>query len=366
MRIAVIAESFLPHVNGVTGSVLRTLDHLRRRGHEPVVIAAGHRAPPEHHGVPVLHVASVGLPRYPQVRISVAGVHRLTALLQAIDPHVVHLASPLLLGHTAMRAATALGLPTVAVFQTDVAAFAERYGFPGWSQRIWTRTAEIHRQATRTLAPSAHAADRLTERGVPRVHRWARGVDTVQFSPARRRRAGGPVVVGFHGRLAPEKQLEDLAVLAGLPGVVLRLVGDGPARARLAELLPQAEFTGQLSGEELGRAVADFDVMVHPGENETFCQSVQEALAAGVPVVAPAAGGVAELVQPSRTGRLYPPGDLAALRAAVLDLAGDGTKRRAFGRAATASVAGRSWTAIGDELLAHHAAAVLEHTGVRP
>lgn len=365
MRVAVIAESFLPHVNGVTGSVLRTLEHLQRRGHEAVVIAAGHRAPPEHRGVPVLHVASVGLPRYPQVRISVASVHRLTGLLQAVEPDVVHLASPLLLGHTAVRAAVALDLPTVAVFQTDVAAFAERYGFPGWGQRIWSRTVDIHRLATRTLAPSAHAAARLVERGVPRVHRWARGVDTALFSPSRRRREGGPVVVGFHGRLAPEKQLDDLVVLAGIPGVQLRLVGDGPARARLAQLLPQAEFTGQLSGEELGRAVADFDVMVHPGESETFCQSVQEALASGVPVVAPAAGGVAELVHPSRTGWLYPPGDLAALRAAVLDLAGDRAKRRAFGRAATASVAGRSWTAIGDELLAHHAAAVREHSGVR-
>lgn len=369
MRVAIVAESFLPHSNGVTGSVVRTLEHLRSAGHEPVVLAAGHRAPVQHAGSPVLHLPSFGLPGYPQVRLNLAGQRRVGDLLEAVEPDVVHLAAPMLLGHKAARAASALGLPTVAVFQTDVAAYAERYGFPGWSERVWSRVCEIHALADVTLVPSRHYERVLTRRGVPRVRRWARGVDTDQFDPRRRstamRRswgvADGEVVIGYLGRLAPEKQLEDLAVLADLPGVKLVLVGDCPSRDTIAATLPGAVLTGHLAGTVLGTAVASFDLLVAPGESETFCQSVQEALAAGVPVIAPAAGGPRELVDVSRTGWLYMPGDLAAMRSAVLDLVGDARKRRAFGEAARAAVGHRTWASVGEELLGHYRAAIARH-----
>ena len=362
MRIAIVAESFLPHTNGVTGSVLRTLAHLRARGHEAVVLAAGHGAPVEHDGAPVLHLPSLPLPGYPQVRLNIAGHRRVGDLLAAVDPDVVHLAAPMLLGEKAVRAAAALGLPTVAVFQTDVAAYAERYGFPGWSERVWSRISDIHEQADLTLVPSTHYRGELSRRGVQRISMWGRGVDHVQFDPARRSEAmregwgvePGEVVVGYLGRLAPEKQVEDLAVLTDIPGVRLVLVGDGPARAGIAAALPDAVMAGHLAGDDLGAAVASFDVLVAPGESETFCQSVQEALAAGVPVVAPAAGGPRDLVDSSRTGWLYAPGDLTGLRSAVVDLVGDERKRQAFGRAARSAVLDRTWTRIGDELIEHY------------
>lgn len=366
MRVAIVAESFLPHVNGVTGSVLRTLTHLRARGHEVVVLAAGHGAPMVHEGAPVLHLPSVGLPGYPQVRLNLATGRRLTDLLAAVEPDVVHLAAPMLLGHKAMRAAAALALPTVAVFQTDVAAYAERYGFPGWSERVWARIAEIHERADLTLAPSTQYRDELLRRGVGRVGLWRRGVDVEQFAPSRRAesvRAGWGVaphelVVGYLGRLAPEKQLEDLRVLADLPGVRIVLVGDGPARDTVAQALPGAILVGHLDGDALGAAVASFDLMVAPGESETFCQSLQEALAAGVPALAPDAGGPRDLLDHSRTGWLYPPGDLRRLRDAALDLLGDHRKRLAFGRAARASVLERTWSRVGDELIGHYRAAM--------
>ncbi|NNG36153.1 glycosyltransferase family 1 protein [Nakamurella sp. DB0629] len=374
MRIAIVAESFLPHMNGVTGSVLRVLDQLAVRGHQAVVIAAGHGAPYAYRDTPVLHLPSVGLPRYPQVRLCLASQRRMTDMLSAFAPDVVHLASPLLLGNTAMKAAVAQHLPTVAVFQTDVAAFADRYGFPGWSARIWARTVEIHQQADLTLAPSRHSATELAARGIPRVQLWGRGVDAQRFSPTRRdqtlrarwqRGDTGIRLVGYLGRLAPEKQLEDLAALAGLPRTRLVFIGDGPSRSKLQTQFPEAVFTGHLDGLELPAAVAALDVMVHPGESETFCQSVQETLASGVPVVAPRIGGPAELVDSSRTGWLYPPGDLAGMRAAVADLAGDAAKRRAFSAAARAAVAPRSWSRLGDALIEHYRAVLDRRPAVR-
>ena len=96
-------------------------------------------------------------------------------------------------------------------------------------------------------------------------------------------------------------------------------------------------FTGFLGGDALAEAMASFDVFVHPGESETFCQTIQEALASGVPVVATGRGGPLDLVRSSIDGWLYRPGDLADLRARVRDLVGDDAQAARVRRCARAS-----------------------------
>jgi len=357
MRVAVVSESFLPHVNGVSGSVLQVLRHLDRTGHEAMVIAPGD-PPRTCEGFDVVALPSVGLPGYPQVRVPMVAARRLVRELTRFAPDVIHLASPFVLGGPVMRAAADLDIPMVAIYQTDVAGFALRYGLTAASNAAWRRIRSIHERADITLAPSPTAASDLERHGVPRVQVWPRGVDTAAFSPAHRdpgfraRLApSGEVLVGFVGRLAAEKQVEDLAVLGDLPGIRLVVIGEGPERERLARRLPEAHFTGMLTGTDLSRAVASLDVVVHPGPYETFCQAAQEAMASGVPVVAVGAGGLRDLVDSSRTGWLYPPGDLAALRAYVADLAGDDSKRAAMGTAAHHAVRARTWPVVCDRLL---------------
>jgi len=96
------------------------------------------------------------------------------------------------------------------------------------------------------------------------------------------------------------------------------------------------------------------DVFVHPGASETFCQTIQEAMACGVPVVAVGRGGPLDLVDSSRTGWLYQPGNLNELRSRVSDLVYDDAKRLAFASAASRSVQDRSWFSIGEQLLDHY------------
>jgi phosphatidylinositol alpha 1,6-mannosyltransferase len=368
MRIAIVAESFLPQTNGVVTSVLHVLQHLRRRGDDVLVIvpdAAGADVPEEVHGARVVTVPSWSLPMYPDVRVATGGSGRLVRLLQDFAPDVVHLASPFVLGWRATLAARELGIPVVAIYQTDVPAYAAGYGVP-WAERLlWRRVCDIHDRAALTLAPSTSAVAALEEQGVERIRIWRRGVDAERFTPDRRDpvlRAElapeGQKLVGFVGRLAPEKQVGDLAALAAVPGIRLVIIGDGPDRARLQALLPDAHFAGMLHGDDLGRHVASLDVMVHPGETETFCQVVQEGLAAGVPVVAVGKGGPIDLVDHSRTGWLYPPGDLDALAGFVRDLVGDEAKRKAFGTAARRAVLGRRWSSVCGELVGHYAAAI--------
>lgn len=367
MRVAIVTESFLPHVNGVTNSVLRTLEHLRAGGHDALVLAPG--SPPSRvHGARVVALRSVPMPGYAQVRVAVPTARTVARELAAFGPDVVHLASPFATGRPAVRAAAALDLPTVAVYQTDVAGYAGRYGLGAATDAAWRVVRAVHEQVDLTLAPSRTSAAALAAHDVPRVAVWPRGVDTARFSPAhrddawRRRVAdGAEVLVGFVGRLAAEKQVEDLAALDDVPGVRVVVVGDGPQGADLRRALPRAAFLGQLTGDALSRAVASLDVAVQTGPHETFCQSAQEALAAGVPLVAVGAGAVAELVDPSRTGWRYAPGDLAGLRSAVADLAGDAAKRRAMGAAGRRQVEGRTWQVVGEQLLGHYAAAVAAH-----
>lgn len=369
VRVALLAESFLPHMNGVTNSVLQVLRQLDARGHEAMVIAprvAGLDAAElgaRLGGVDVELVPSMPLPSYPQVRVAAARVARLRDVLARFGPDVVHLASPFLLGWQGVVAADSLRLPAVAVYQTDVVAYTAHYRLPRAASLAAWRIAQLHRRATMTLVPSRAAQDQLEGMGVDRLRRWGRGVDADRFHPGKRDEAWratvapGERVVGYVGRLAPEKQVEDLGVLTDLPGTRLVVVGDGPQRAELQRRLPGAVFTGHLSGEELARTVASFDVFVHPGESETFCQTVQEALASGVPVVATGYGGSRDRVRSSVDGWLYRPGDLADLRDRVADLVGDAAKRAAFAAAARDGVRNRGWPVVCDQLLGHYAEA---------
>ncbi len=101
---------------------------------------------------------------------------------------------------------------------------------------------------------------------------------------------------------------------------------------------------------------------MHTGTRETFGQTLQEAAATGLAVVAPARGGPLDLVDHSRTGLLFDPDDPAALREAVAHLAGDRLKREAMGEAGRLRVAHRSWSSLTDQLVAHYAAACTTRT----
>ncbi len=361
-------------MNGVVNSVLRVLDHLDRHGHEALVVAPdtlrGQAPAPRFHGrFPVHRVPAVMVPRISSLPVGLPQPGIVRAIAD-FDADVVHLASPFLLGAGGLAAALRLDLPAVAVYQTDVAGFAKSYGLGLASRAAWGWTRRIHEGAARTLAPSSAAAADLARHGIPRVHRWGRGVDIARFTPSARRTSlrdawlGGSskTIVGFVGRLAPEKHVERLAVLADDPGIQLVIVGDGPERARLARLLPRAVFTGELGGDELAQAYASLDVMVHAGEHETFCQGVQEALASGVPVIGPDAGGPRDLITHCRNGYLLPVDRFTELLPSAVAALRDPALRSRFATAARASVLHRTWPAICDELMVHYA----EVTGREP
>jgi phosphatidylinositol alpha 1,6-mannosyltransferase len=368
MKVALVAESFLPHFNGVTNSLLRVIEHLTERGDEALVIAPEAKdgeGPTRIGAATITRVPSLGAPGYRDVRVALAGEGLLTRILADFEPDVVHLASPFVLGWTAIKAANSLGLPTVAVYQTEVPSYAQQYRV-GWGEPfLWNRVRKIHDRATLTLVPSTHAMTQLGALGVERLRLWGRGVDARRFSPSKRsaalRRAWAPrgeVIVGYVGRLAPEKRVGDLARLNAIPGVSTVIVGEGPSEPRLRAAMPNAHFAGFLGGEDLARAMASFDLFVHCGELETFCQTIQEAHASGVPVVAPRRGGPVDLVVDGWNGHLYEPGNLDEMAAYVRALVDDPWLRASYGERARADVEGRTWSAVCDSLMDHYRDAI--------
>jgi phosphatidylinositol alpha 1,6-mannosyltransferase len=374
LRVVVVTESFLPQVNGVTNSVLRVLEHLRAEGHQALVIA------PESSGgiteyagfrvkrVPSLEMKGLLPVGFPQKMIE--------PLIDGFNPDVIHLASPFFLGNYASRVAERLDIPTLSVYQTDIAGFARHYGLTVAHDSLKRWVAKIHKRTTRTLAPSNWSCEDLKSTGVPNVHLWPRGVDSQKFSPEKRDinlrcellgDRPDRKLVGYVGRLANEKRIDDLATLDARDDIQLIIVGEGPARSRLERVLKNARFVGYQSGEELARYYASLDIFVHTGKHETFCQSVQEALASGVPVIAPNFGGPTDLVKHGWTGYLIDTENSYSLNHAVnqiLQLA----EPALMGARARESVIERTWLSVNNQLISHYTdliAVKSEEAGVR-
>ena len=376
MRVAIVTESFLPALNGVTTSVCKVLECLADEGHEALVIAPGTSpwsptmTPERYAGFPVHTVTSVPVRQF---RVGLPS-YEIETVLHRFAPDVMHVASPFVLGVRGLTAARALDIPSVAIYQTDMPSYIKQHAGPVGdltARAAWRWIRRIHQQADLTLAPSRAAVEDLLAHDVPRVAQWGRGVDVELFHPDRRsdertlalRRQLAPhgeTLLGYVGRLAPEKELHRLIELSRLPGTRLVLVGEGPSREVLESQLPGAAFLGRREGAELARAYAAFDVFVHTGTRETFGQTLQEAAATGLPVVAPARGGPLDLVEVGVTGRLFDPdlpGDLATQ---VSPLVGPQAHevREEMGRAGRERVQERGWPALVDQLLNYYALAI--------
>ena len=376
MRVAIVTESFLPTLNGVTTSVCRVSEQLYAGGHDVRIVAPA-PAPDRFGEIRVATCPSVSVRQFP-TGLPTPGLRQ---ALEDFAPEVVHVASPFVLGARALQWADRTQTPAVAIYQTDVPSYLAQHT-PGRigtraSNAAWRWIRRMHAHADFTLAPSSATIEELRHHGIPRMERWRRGVDHSLFSPRWRGDAGarelrralspaGEVLIGYVGRLAPEKELHRLAEAATIPGTRLVIVGDGPARSQVGALLTEAVadmpgrpnrtpiFLGQRCGDDLARAYAAFDIFVHTGTRETFGQTLQEAAAMGLPVVAPARGGPIDLVDHGRSGYLFDPDRPGALREAAATLVADPQLRVSMGEVGLARIAQCSWGALTAELVGHY------------
>jgi len=359
LRVALVTSSYNYIADGVALTLNRLVGYLNRQGVEVLVVTPVARAAAFAHEGEIAAAPSAPLPFRSEYRLAFGLTPALRRRLEAFDPDIVHIATPDLLGHQALAFAQARGAPAVASYHTRYEAYLKDYGLKFLEDFVATRLKRFYAACDEVYAPSPSMAEHLAAEGfADNIHLWARGVDTERFHPSRRSahfraRSGiaeSAPVIAFVGRLVREKRLDTLIeVMAALKraGVAHRalVVGDGPDRAMLERGLPDAVFTGFLTGDDLAVAYASSDVFLFPSDTESFGSVTLEAMASGLPTVCADATGSRCLVAEGVTGFLAPAGDVAAFIAPLEALAGDASMRLVMGQAARARSLEFSWDA---------------------
>jgi glycosyltransferase involved in cell wall biosynthesis len=179
-----------------------------------------------------------------------------------------------------------------------------------------------------------------------RVHVVPNGVDVARFKPAGGAGADQAATAVWLGLMKPVKRVDELVrVAAGVTGLHLTLIGNGPLQAQVADTIGELDLSGRvtMSGfqDDPSAALAAADIFVLPSAAEAFPLAVLQAMASGLPVVATRVAGVPELVRDGVDGLLVDADDWPAFGDALRRLAGDADQRKAMGRSARARVAER-------------------------
>jgi glycosyltransferase involved in cell wall biosynthesis len=275
---------------------------------------------------------------------------------------------PDLLGHAALRLAEKHNIPAVATYHTRYETYLKHYwymaplesGLKAMLRRFYGRMREVY-------VPSESTRDVLLADGLrDNFKPWPRGIDTARFTPERRNNGwrarhgiGADELVVLHvSRLVREKRLDTLtAALKALdfPHRAV-IVGDGPDRGFAQSELPQAVFTGFLTGDALADAYAAADIFVFPSDSESFGNVTLEAMASGVPCVCADATGSRSLVVDGETGFLADASDAPGFAAHITKLAKDPALRARMGQAGRARALTYSWDETMARMLGYYRA----------
>jgi glycosyltransferase involved in cell wall biosynthesis len=304
---------------------------------------------------------------------------RLLRALREFSPDVVHLTGPSHMGILAASAARELHVPLVASWHTNVHEFGARrlQHTLRWLPASWAAgaatcferfalasTLRFYRMARVTLATNPELCQLLECRTRRPCFLMRRGVDTELFRPERRRRdeRDAGVVLGYVGRLSPEKNIRLLARVeqalqeAGCESYRFLIVGQGGESEWLRANLRRAELVGVKTGEALAEAYASMDLFVFPSETDTYGNVVQEAHACGVPALVTSRGGPRFLVAHGEDGLVAR--DAEEFCRAAVELVRDGARRRAMGAAGRRRALTRSWDQVFAEVYRAYEAAL--------
>jgi glycosyltransferase involved in cell wall biosynthesis len=357
MRVALFSGNYNYLREGANQALNRLVRYLEEvAGHEVRVYSPVTDTPAFKPAGTLVPVPSIPLPVRSEFRLALGLPRSIRQDIERFAPNVIHLSTPDILNTRAQTFAKRLDIPIVASMHTRFETYLDYYWL-GWTRPL----AEAHldrfyRRSDHVLVPTpALASDMRRTRGDDQVTIWSRGVDRALFDPARRdpawRRMAGfadtDTVVLFFGRLVAEKGIETfVSVVDRLQrrGEAVRalVIGHGPARDKFCTL-PGVVLTGHLEGEELARAVASADILLHPSTTETFGNVVLEAMACGLAVVAADAPSARSILEDGQSGAICPPSNLARFEAQILTLVGSPKRRAELGAAARERSFAYSW-----------------------
>jgi glycosyltransferase involved in cell wall biosynthesis len=365
LRIALFSGNYNYVRDGANQALNRLVDYLLRQGAHVRVYSPTTDTPAFPPTGELVSVPSVPIPGRAEYQLAVSLSPRVRRDLDRFQPNIVHVAAPDIVAHRAVTWARRRGIPVVSSVHTRFDTYLQYYRLQWLEPVVRAITRRYYRRCDAIVAPAESTAAILRAQRMNKdISIWARGIDREQFNPARRspawRRAHGigddEMVVSFLGRLVLEKGLDvfaDAIDAARDLGVPLKVVaiGDGPARLYFAERLPDAIFTGQLTGEDLAIALASTDVFFNPSITETFGNVTLEAMACGLPVIAAVATGATSLVNDEVTGKLSDPGDIDDFAQSLAEYQRDPALRARHGAAGLAFAKTMDWDAINSVVL---------------
>lgn len=371
-RVLYFTDTYPPQVNGVSVVTELSVNGLRNRGWECMVVAPEYPAIMPHgpldrpHDPSVRSIPSAAFPPYPDIRLAAPLFGRCSELVRRYRPDIVHCATEFMIGRMGQIAAKRAGICRLSSYHTDFSRYTEAYGIPMLRGFVSRYIARFHRRSERVFTPSEPARDDLLRLGVAAVEVWGRGVDTQAFSPKRRSavlratsNADDTVLFLHVGRLAAEKRV-DVVVRAFnrartlLPAGAARLMiaGAGPYDSALRRMAgPDVHFLGVLDRPRaLPRVYASADAFLFSSLTETLGLVVLEAMSSGLPVIATPAGGVADHLRHDENGIAVGPHDVEGMADAIVSLTLDGSRRRRLAAEARRTAVALDWQAELDRL----------------
>jgi phosphatidylinositol alpha 1,6-mannosyltransferase len=227
----------------------------------------------------------------------------------------------------------------------------------------------LHFLAQMQLAPNEELVAQIRRMTNRPTALMSRGVDAEFLHPGKRRRADEAFVLGYVGRLRPEKNVRFLAEVerrlaqAKIKNYRFVLVGEGAEEGWLRQNMRNVELTGVLRGEELARAFADMDLFVFPSKTDAFGNVVLEAMAAGVPAVVMSDGGPKFLIENGVNGYAAQSDD--DFLSSIAGFAREPERLPAMRSAARLSAATRDWEKVFENLYENYKLAAALEKNVR-
>jgi len=321
----------------------------------------------DHEGI-FIAVPSVSLPGRPEYRMSTSLSSEAKRHLRDFKPDLVHIATPDVLGYKALRWAMDHDKPVVSSYHTHFPSYLKYYKLSVLEPLLWKYLNWFYSHCEQLYVPTPSMAEWLKEQGVQTdLKIWARGIETDKFDPCKRddawREKHGiqpdDVVITFISRLVWEKNLELYATVVKrlqqkYKQVRAMVVGEGPAGDGLKQMLPNAVYTGFLTGEELAKSYANSDVFFFPSDTETFGNVTLEAMASGLPCVVADAVGSKSLVDHEENGYLAPVENTDLFYSYIEKLVLNPDLRKKMADASLQKAKQYSWQNINGNLLSYY------------
>ena len=365
LRVALFSGNYNYVRDGANQALNRLVGYLMRQGvtvrvYSPTVENPAFPATGE-----LVSIPAIPIPGRSEYRMPLAIPPRVRRDLAEFKPNVVHVSSPDIVGHRAVTWARRRKIAAVASVHTRFDTYLAYYHLQAFEPLARDIMRRFYHRCEVVMAPAESTAVILRAQRMNRdIAIWTRGVDREQFNPGRRdmewRRSVGiaddEMVIAYLGRIVMEKGLDVFsdAVHAfaerGLKHRVL-VIGEGPARPWFEEQLPDAIFTGELTGDALARAVASSDLLLNPSITEAFGNVTLEAMACGLPVIAAEASGTTNIVRHNVTGTLVDGSEPAEFAGALEAYALDPDLRRRHGEAALAIAKTMDWDSINANVI---------------